>query len=142
KYLCKGIVSGGQEYWGSVSFPGNGRFPSRPCNRPGELITNCGTSCPKTCANRGQRIMCTMRCVPGCFCQLGLVRDYEGPWEHYTDCGTSCPKTCANMGVEMMCTMQCVSGCFCLTGMVRNYQGICVLPALCNLPMHPNMFNF
>ncbi|CAG2106388.1 unnamed protein product [Medioppia subpectinata] len=112
------IEPGEQGYKGPVLFPGNGQFPSRPCNRPGELITNCGTSCPKTCANLGQKMMCTMGCVTGCFCQLGLVRDYKGMWrrgggsgenappvaqpvckvtgEEYQLYGSPCPDTCAN----------------------------------------------
>uniref|UniRef100_A0A6M2DZZ5 Putative til domain protein n=1 Tax=Xenopsylla cheopis TaxID=163159 RepID=A0A6M2DZZ5_XENCH len=49
------------------------------CSKANEVHTNCGTSCPETCANlnSGPRI-CTANCVVGCQCARGFVRSNSG----------------------------------------------------------------
>ncbi|KAG8183312.1 hypothetical protein JTE90_002804 [Oedothorax gibbosus] len=118
--------------------------PSDTCGA-NEVYKDCGTACPKTCANRNIKIRCIDECVEGCFCKDGYVRNDEGICvkpnqcpedvcginEVYKDCGTACPKTCANRNIKIACIDKCVEGCFCKDGYVRNDEGICVKPSQC-----------
>nr|XP_042912446.1 tenascin-like isoform X6 [Parasteatoda tepidariorum] len=113
-----------------------------------EVYSECGSTCPQTCANLGNNEVCTSQCVKGCFCREGLIRNDEGVCvqpnqcpkhtcsknEVYTECGSACPITCANLGKDQACTAQCVTGCFCQKGLVRNDQGECVDPNQCPKP--------
>ncbi|CAL1266706.1 unnamed protein product [Larinioides sclopetarius] len=120
-----------------------------------EEYRGCGSACPTTCANLGKNVMCTMQCVPGCYCAKGLVRNDQGKCvrpeecpqnsvattgnpgdmctkdEEYQECGSACPATCENIGKNLPCTLQCVPGCFCKKGLVRSDQGDCVEPQEC-----------
>ncbi|XP_055949174.1 zonadhesin-like isoform X5 [Argiope bruennichi] len=110
-----------------------------------EEYKNCGTACPSTCANIGMDRICTLECVPGCFCKKGFVRNDQGQCvepddcpqrtcgedEEYKDCGSACPPTCSNLGKNQVCTDQCVQGCFCKEGLVKNDKGECVEPEEC-----------
>jgi hypothetical protein len=54
--------------------------PSTRCFEPHETYTSCGTACPLTCEdviNSNTQKLCTLQCVPGCFCQKGFVRENE-----------------------------------------------------------------
>ncbi|XP_044267756.1 chymotrypsin-elastase inhibitor ixodidin-like [Tribolium madens] len=44
------------------------------CSREGEEYKHCGYACPFTCTQPQPRL-CTLQCVPGCFCKRGLFRD-------------------------------------------------------------------
>ncbi|UYV78422.1 hypothetical protein LAZ67_16001302 [Cordylochernes scorpioides] len=48
------------------------------CTKPGEIYQECGTACPRTCDNMGVKISCIDKCVEGCFCRDGLVRNSKG----------------------------------------------------------------
>ncbi|GFT45329.1 zonadhesin [Nephila pilipes] len=110
-----------------------------------EEFKECGTACPPTCAHpKGQR-PCQEKCVRGCFCREGFVRDPSGKCvrpqycpvvcqenEEYKDCGSVCQRTCDNLGVPItFCPLPCAKGCFCKPGYVRNRDGKCVLPNTC-----------
>lgn len=48
----------------------------RNCPGVNEEYQTCGTDCPLTCGNLADPPqMCNMKCVEGCFCQFGYVRD-------------------------------------------------------------------
>ncbi|XP_022242476.1 chymotrypsin-elastase inhibitor ixodidin-like, partial [Limulus polyphemus] len=83
---------------------------------------------------------CIALCVPGCFCNIGLVR---GPYrkcinpeecpgtnpqcpdgEHFSECGTACEETCDEP--PDACIDLCVKGCFCNSGLVRGPNKICI----------------
>ncbi|XP_030065591.1 SCO-spondin isoform X3 [Microcaecilia unicolor] len=55
---------------------GHGRVghhdPEENCP-PDMYYDSCGTTCPEACDNINLTMICTMMCVPGCFCQDGYV---------------------------------------------------------------------
>lgn len=51
--------------------------PCHACKRPHEEYNQCGTACPATCDNLGYAIRCVNKCVKGCFCQDGYVRNEQ-----------------------------------------------------------------
>ncbi|GBP26744.1 von Willebrand factor [Eumeta japonica] len=125
--------------------------PSAKTCPPNSLYNECGTACPRTCANKDKRLACTAQCVPGCFCLPGFVLNDSGacvpeafcpktcpPNSLYNECGTACPRTCANKDKRLACTAQCVPGCFCLPGFVLNDNGDCILEAFCPKTCPPN----
>ncbi|GIX68945.1 zonadhesin [Caerostris extrusa] len=109
-----------------------------------EEFKECGTACPLTCVNRNQQIKCQERCVKGCFCKDGFVRDPSGKCclpqlcpvvcgenEEFKECGTACPLTCVNRNQQIKCQERCVKGCFCKNGFVRDPSSKCCLPEFC-----------
>lgn len=46
------------------------------CVESNEEFKTCGSACPATCENMGDRnLICNRQCVHGCFCKDGFVRD-------------------------------------------------------------------
>ena len=43
----------------------------------GQVFTECGSSCPLTCDNVNDTILCTTDCWQGCECPSGMVIDVE-----------------------------------------------------------------
>ncbi|XP_017791523.1 PREDICTED: chymotrypsin inhibitor-like [Habropoda laboriosa] len=43
-----------------------------------EVWTECGTACPPTCEDPNPKV-CSLHCVQGCQCKLGLLRNKN--WE-------------------------------------------------------------
>ncbi|GIY03099.1 hypothetical protein CEXT_538132 [Caerostris extrusa] len=51
-----------------------------------EVYNECGSACPATCSNLGKPQICTMQCVPGCYCERGMVRDDRGECVDVQEC--------------------------------------------------------
>ena len=47
------------------------------CPIEGQVYTDCGSSCPQTCDNVNETIICTADCWQGCECPSGTVIDVE-----------------------------------------------------------------
>ena len=47
------------------------------CPVEGQVYTECGSSCPRTCDNVNDTIVCNAACWPGCECPSGMVIDVE-----------------------------------------------------------------
>ena len=47
------------------------------CPIEGQVYTECGSSCPRTCDNVNDTIPCTTECWQGCECPSGMVIDVE-----------------------------------------------------------------
>ncbi|GFT53006.1 hypothetical protein NPIL_616831 [Nephila pilipes] len=126
-----------------------------------EVYKECGSACPPTCSNRGRNQICTQQCVPGCFCEEGLVRndfgmcvepEYcpqnpQGPGvdlppskcgsdEQFYECIPICQGTCSAYltNSNLFCKMACRSGCFCREGLYQREDGKCVPPSECQMP--------
>lgn len=57
------------------------------CNIDTEHYNECGTACPLTCKNvNSPPQLCTDQCVPGCFCNKGLVRRDDGKCVKPAEC--------------------------------------------------------
>ncbi|XP_053674322.1 serine protease inhibitor swm-1-like [Anopheles nili] len=127
-------------------------IPYPPVCPANEEYNECGTACPQTC--HPTKILCIKKCVEGCFCKEGYVRDDNGrcipfcecprpcpcsypvkhecgPDEVYSSCGSACQKNC-NTPPNMACTLQCVEGCFCRPGYIRETEhGRCIPECEC-----------
>ena len=114
-----------------------------------EVYSWCGTSCEEECSKSDMFRPCILKCVEGCFCQDGYVRDdngdcilredcpttssptCDGENFEYTLCGSYCPPSCDNLFDFIICPSVCIEGCFCKTGYVLNTNGECILPNEC-----------
>ncbi|GIY03103.1 zonadhesin [Caerostris extrusa] len=112
-----------------------------------EVYKECGSACPATCSNLGKNLVCTLQCVPGCFCEDGLVRNEQGecvapeqcskekckPDEQFYECMPLCYGTCSayTTNSHLYCKMACRSGCFCKEGLYQREDGTCVPPSQC-----------
>ncbi|XP_029160409.1 chymotrypsin inhibitor [Nylanderia fulva] len=47
-----------------------------PCPE-NQVYKECGTACPPKCNEDPSQVMCTMQCVPGCFCKSGFLLNAE-----------------------------------------------------------------
>ncbi|XP_060520853.1 venom serine protease inhibitor-like [Cylas formicarius] len=116
-----------------------------------EVVSECASPCPDTCApNFNSGIACPKkRCVVGCVCKSGYVRDdtgicvlsslcppppsqqCDGPNQAFTTCGTACPETCHGPKTNY-CVLICKIGCACKPGYVLNEKtGQCVHRSEC-----------
>ncbi|EAT43475.1 AAEL005090-PA [Aedes aegypti] len=60
------------------------------CPNPNEVYNCCGTPCQRTCKNLNIYMYCIEKCVPGCFCRDGYVRQYDnGPCVPIGECPCS-----------------------------------------------------
>ncbi|CAF4115673.1 unnamed protein product, partial [Rotaria sordida] len=115
------------------------------CNE-NEVYNPCGSSCPPSCKDicyPQEQKLCTLQCVPGCFCKEGLYRTEDGKCvelekccqrenEEYTNCGTACPEICNSK--PGICKRKCVRGCFCKPNYVRKDNSTnsrCILKDQC-----------
>jgi len=117
------------------------------CEDENSTFLECGTACPRTCANPNPQF-CTFNCVSECQCNDGFVlnedteecvRLDECPKEEqcedenatFNQCGTACPPTCENP-TPGICTKQCVAECQCNKGYVLDEStGTCVRKDQC-----------
>ncbi|GFV25842.1 hypothetical protein TNCV_3868101 [Trichonephila clavipes] len=119
------------------------RFHTTVCGR-NEEFKECGSACPPSCAHRQGQRRCEEKCVRGCFCRDGFLRDPSGKCvpptscpvvcesnEVFKECGSACPPTCTNRRGQRQCQERCVRGCFCRDGLVRDPAGKCVPLTMC-----------
>ncbi|KAF9964353.1 hypothetical protein BGZ70_006575 [Mortierella alpina] len=60
--------------------------------RKNEVYNSCGSACPITCENiNNMPRVCTLNCVPGCFCAPGLFRRKDGQCVKEFKCKASTP---------------------------------------------------
>lgn len=110
------------------------------CTGINEVFNECGHNCSQTCGVDDD--VCTLVCVPGCYCKDGYRRSYTGVCvavdkcfdcpginEFYTVCGSNCTDSCNKDSDD--CPYECNKGCFCKDGYKRNAQGVCVPPEQC-----------
>ncbi|GBP26750.1 Mucin-5B [Eumeta japonica] len=45
---------------------------------PNSQYNECGTACPRTCADKDEQGLCTAQCVRGCYCKPGHILDNSG----------------------------------------------------------------
>ncbi|KAG8177858.1 hypothetical protein JTE90_027123 [Oedothorax gibbosus] len=122
--------------------------PIGPCTKENEIYNPCGPACIKTCARLEFRQGCPQRCVRGCFCKEGFVRDIDAnciPFERcpkrpqmcpaeetFYACKPTCRDTCDTLEFEGPCDDLCRPGCDCRGGLVRNtLTNMCVPPREC-----------
>ncbi|XP_063386698.1 mucin-6-like [Cydia fagiglandana] len=125
--------------------------PAPPKCGKGEEWSDCGSSCPKSCDNRDNTcLMCTMNCVPGCYCAGTTIRGPNntcvepkdcpkrtctGDNEYFDPCPPTCPRgeKCENLWSKIPCTPIdcCDPQCRCKTGYFRNDQNKCVTAKEC-----------
>ena len=109
--------------------------PRCPAN---SYYTSCGTACPRSCQNPLVMYRCIERCVPGCFCNPGYLKDdatgacipearcYCPANSVYSGCSSACPETCQR-GRPQVCVQVCRAGCTCRSGyVIDEYSGQCV----------------
>ncbi|XP_035227821.1 zonadhesin-like, partial [Stegodyphus dumicola] len=118
--------------------------PNGICGK-NEEYNDCGTACPPTCSNPDR--ICIDKCVSGCFCKKGYIRNdrhvciprKDCPKAHvcpenqqYYKCKPTCRHTCSTYNsTKAYCSKLCIPGCFCKPGMVLRKDGVCVLPERC-----------
>ncbi|XP_078511464.1 zonadhesin-like [Lissotriton helveticus] len=105
----------------------------------------CGTACPKTCADVTHPVPrpCPLHCMSGCHCDEGYVLENAASNvcvkesqckscdanSHYSTCATACPLNCQNfMHPPLICPLICLEGCICNKGYVfqSGQSGPCV----------------
>lgn len=114
------------------------------CSNKNEVFRICGPDCEPTCNKPNPN--CDGFCRPGCYCQLGYIREKESgqcikteqcpctdPYKVYSDCGTPCPARCQFSAREtLLCSHHCVTGCFCTNGTILDgMNNKCVFPEQC-----------
>ncbi|XP_046864158.1 neurogenic locus notch homolog protein 1-like [Xenia sp. Carnegie-2017] len=70
------------EYGGVIDwrFKGTYLYPKlkeceKTCSNKGEIFTECGSACAKTCRDISRGLKCSERCIPGCQCPKGSYLD-------------------------------------------------------------------
>ncbi|XP_046863446.1 IgGFc-binding protein-like [Xenia sp. Carnegie-2017] len=70
------------EYGGVIDWRFNGTYLypklkecEKTCSNKGEIFTECGSACAKTCRDISRGLKCTERCIPGCQCPKGSYLD-------------------------------------------------------------------
>ena len=133
---------------GMVLYDGNCILPDECPPAPGQCpegqeYKECGSGCPATC--NSQPILCSPRCVAGCFCSEGTVFDHNGncilpdtcpnynpgqcpEGQDYTY-GGRCTATCIP-STSFMCNAEVFLGCFCSGDRVL-HNGKCISPDEC-----------
>ena len=48
------------------------------CSNPGEIFTECGSPCARSCRDLSANLACEEQCVPGCQCPDGKLLNYAG----------------------------------------------------------------
>ncbi|XP_028417633.1 uncharacterized protein LOC114542082, partial [Dendronephthya gigantea] len=59
---------------------------AQECKNPGEIFTECGSSCAKTCRDLSSDSRCSEECVPSCQCPEGQVLDDNSRCVPVTEC--------------------------------------------------------
>ncbi|XP_048003812.1 serine protease inhibitor swm-1-like [Leguminivora glycinivorella] len=128
--------------------------PEYQCSPPvcnnGEVYNQCGSSCPTSCENKDNTcLVCTLQCVPGCYCAKGTIRGPKntcvkpencprpkcGPNEVFNRCPPTCPRTdeCKELWSKIPCEPIdcCHPQCRCRSGYYRK-NGVCVPSKECS----------
>ncbi|XP_046854880.1 fibropellin-1-like [Xenia sp. Carnegie-2017] len=70
------------EYGGVIDWRFNGTYLypklkecEKTCSNKGEIFTECGSACAKTCRDISRGLKCSERCIPGCQCPKGSYLD-------------------------------------------------------------------
>ncbi|XP_046857656.1 neurogenic locus notch homolog protein 2-like [Xenia sp. Carnegie-2017] len=70
------------EYGGLIDWRFNGTYLypklkecEQTCSNKGEIFTECGSACAKTCRDISRGIKCSETCIPGCHCPKGSYLD-------------------------------------------------------------------
>lgn len=119
------------------------------CTGNNEVYTKCRSDCPPTCANQNP-ICKTKKCVEGCECEPGFIREHLGgpcvrkstckncfwkcPKNEETGCENLCPATCSNPNQEPCLREQCRLACVCQKGLVELPDGTCGPISACPQP--------
>ncbi|XP_022910513.2 von Willebrand factor-like [Onthophagus taurus] len=98
-----------------------------------QVWDDCGSNCVDYCNKEvDPNEVCTLECVPGCYCASGFIKkavdsdecvteeNCPAPCGHnkiYRECGSMCPKYCGQPD-DIFCPAVCVSGCFCKDGYI------------------------
>ncbi|XP_077291695.1 zonadhesin-like [Arctopsyche grandis] len=135
--------------------------PAVECDtcKPNEIFDLCGnTGCVNTCAVPDLQSRCLPeRCIAGCICRPGYLRNdlkecvkpqdckpkCTGANEVFDSCGETCPTTCANKDeANRNCNVQCREGggCICKPGYIRGWSQNCIKPEECPTCKGPNEF--
>ena len=117
------------------------RSPDTCVCQGGQVMTDCGSKCTKTCDNPDSA--CTEQCIKRCQCPEGKPILHNGQCierdrcpkdacprgQVFMTCGSACTKTCGDPNPR--CTKQCVEKCQCPANKPIWHDGQCIKEKQC-----------